>query len=131
LFASDIAPDAVRLAMRHAQNAGVMKMINFQTCHFMDLIPPPSRGVIVINPPYGERIVQQNLNDLYSQIGDKFKKSFAGFEAWIISSNAEAVKHIGLRPSKKIPIYNGQLECRFNRYSLYQGSKKPYKSDIS
>ena len=131
VFASDIAPDAVRLAIRHAQNAGVMKMINFQTCHFMDLIPPPSRGVIVINPPYGERIVQQNLNDLYSQIGDKFKKSFAGFEAWIISSNAEAVKHIGLRPSKKIPIYNGQLECRFNRYSLYQGSKKPYKSDIS
>jgi putative N6-adenine-specific DNA methylase len=131
VFASDIANEAVRLAMRHAQNAGVLKMINFQTCPFSDLIPPPPPGVIIINPPYGERIVQQNLNELYAQIGDKFKKSFAGYEAWIISSNAEAVKHIGLRPSKKIQIYNGQLECRYNRYSLYEGSKKTGKLDVS
>ncbi len=131
IFASDIAPEAVRLAMRHAQNAGVLKMINFRTCHFNDIIPPPSPGIIIINPPYGERIVQENLNALYAQIGDKFKKDFAGFEAWIISSNAEAVKHIGLRPSKKIPVYNGQLECRFNRYSLYQGSRKTDKMMVS
>jgi putative N6-adenine-specific DNA methylase len=127
VFASDISADAIRLAMRHAQNAGILKGINFQTCHFNDLVPPPPPGTIVINPPYGERIVQQNLNELYSQIGDKLKKDFTGFEAWIISSNAEAVKYIGLHPSKKIPVYNGQLECRFNRYALYPGSKKTIK----
>jgi len=86
---------------------------------------------VLINPPYGERIVQQNLNELYTQIGDKFKIGYPGYEAWMISANAEAVKHVGLRPSPKIPVYNGQLECRFNRYSLYAGSKKEQKSTVS
>lgn len=124
LYAADIDPETVRLAMRHAQNAGVLKMINFQTCHFADFNPPAPPGLVLINPPYGERIVQQNLNELYAQIGNKFKKDFAGFDAWIISGNAEAVKHVGLRSSRKIQVFNGQLECRFNRYSLYQGSQK-------
>jgi putative N6-adenine-specific DNA methylase len=128
VYASDIEPDTVRLAMRHAQNAGVLKMIDFKTCHFNDFVPPPPPGVVIINPPYGERIVQQNLNELYTLLGDRFKKAYAGYEAWIISANAEAVKHVGLRPSRKIPVYNGQLECRFNRYSLYEGSRKSVKT---
>lgn len=131
VYASDIDPETVRLAIRHAQNAGVSKKIKFQTCHFNDFVPPPAPGIIIINPPYGERIVQHNLNELYTQIGDRFKKEYAGYEAWIISANAEAVKHVGLRPSAKIPVFNGQLECRFNRYSLYQGSKKAEKSIVS
>ncbi len=104
VYASDIDPETVRLAMRHAQNAGVLKKIKFQTCHFNDFVPPPAPGIIIINPPYGERIVQHNLNELYTQIGDRFKKEYAGYEAWIISANAEAVKHVGLRPSAKIPV---------------------------
>jgi putative N6-adenine-specific DNA methylase len=84
-----------------------------------------------VNPPYGERIVQENLNDLYTKIGDKFKKDFADYEAWIISSNAEAVKHIGLRTSRKIQVYNGQLECRFNKYMLYAGTRKTAKDTNS
>lgn len=127
IFASDIAPESVRLAQRHAQNAGVLHNIRFSTCHFNDFSPPPAPGIILINPPYGERIVQPNLNDLYLQIGDCFKKGYAGYEAWIISANAEANKHVGLRPSQKIPVYNGQLECRFSRYSLYTGTKKVKK----
>jgi putative N6-adenine-specific DNA methylase len=131
IFASDISGDAVKLARRHAQNAGVLKNITFQNCHFMDFTPPQAPGVIVINPPYGERVVQQNLNELYSQLGDKLKKSFCGYDAWIISANAEAVKNIGLRTSKKLKLYNGQLECRFNMYSLFEGSKKASASNIS
>ncbi len=128
VYASDLSPDAVRLAQRHAQNAGVLKKIRFSTCHFNDLIPPPPPGLVIINPPYGERIEQQNLNGLYQQIGDRLKKNYPGYNAWIISSNAEAVKHIGLKPSPRIIVYNGQLECRFNRYSLYEGSKKADKN---
>jgi len=131
VFASDIAPDSIILAKQHAQNAGVMKNIKFTTCNFIDFVPPPPPGIVLINPPYGERIVQQNLNELYTQIGDKFKIGYPGYEAWMISANAEAVKHVGLRPSPKIPVYNGQLECRFNRYSLYAGSKKEQKSTVS
>jgi putative N6-adenine-specific DNA methylase len=129
IYASDLSPNAVRLAQRHAQNAGVLKRIRFSTCHFNDLMPPPPPGLVIINPPYGERIEQQNLNGLYQQIGDRLKKNYPGYQAWIISSNAEAVKHIGLKPSPRIIVYNGQLECRFNRYSLYEGSKKPVKTD--
>jgi len=127
ICASDVSPEAVKLAMRHAQNAGVLNMISFRTCHFKDFIPPTPPGMVLINPPYGERVVQENLNSLYSQIGDKFKNDFTGYEAWVISGNAEAFKHLGLRPSKKIIIYNGQLECRFNHYSLFEGSRKASK----
>lgn len=130
IYASDISPENVKLAMQHARNAGVLNMISFNICHFKDLTPPAPPGVVLINPPYGERIVQENLNMLYAQIGDKFKNDFAGYQAWVISGNAEAFKHIGLRPSKKMIIYNGQLECRFNHYSLYEGSKKASKSVI-
>jgi len=131
IFASDITPDTVRLAVSHAQNAGVLQAIKFTTGHFLDIQPPPSPGVVLINPPYGERIVQENLNELYTDIGNKLKKDFSGYNAWILSGNAEAMKHVGLRPSPKVIVYNGQLECRFNRYSLYSGSKKEAKSDVS
>jgi putative N6-adenine-specific DNA methylase len=131
IFASDVSADSVRLAQRHAQNAGVLKSISFSSCHFMDVMPSPGPGLVLINPPYGERIVQLNLNELYKGIGDKLKKDFGGYEAWILSGNAEAMKHVGLRPSPKIIMFNGQLECRFNRYSLYSGSKKASKSEIS
>ena len=131
IYASDITPDSVRLAQRHAQNAGVFNYIKFQTTHFADVRPPQAPGMMIINPPYGERIVQQNLNELYSSIGDKLKKDFSGYDAWILSANADAMKSIGLRPSPKVIVYNGQLECRFNRYSLYAGSKKVAKTGDS
>lgn len=130
VYASDVSPEAVTLATRHAQNAGVSHAIHFQTCHFNDFTPPAPPGMVLINPPYGERIIQDNLNVLYAQIGDKFKKGFAGYEAWVLSGNAEAFKHIGLRPSMKKILYNGQLECRFNRYTLYEGSKKVPKLPV-
>ena len=127
IFASDISSDVVKLAQQHAQNAGVLKNISFSTKGFSDVVPPSGPGIVIINPPYGERVVQDNLNALYTSIGDKLKKEFAGYEAWVLSANAEAMKHIGLRPSPKVILFNGQLECRFNRYSLYSGSKKESK----
>ncbi len=131
IFASDLSPSAVQLAIRHSQNAGVSAAIKFKTCHFEDVEAVQGPGTIIVNPPYGERIVQENLNDLYTQIGNKFKKDFEGYEAWVLSGNAEAMKHIGLRPSPKVIVYNGQLECRFNRYLLYSGSKKTAKTQDS
>lgn len=131
IFASDLSAPAVQLAVRHAQNAGVANAIKFRTCHFNDVEAVQGPGTIILNPPYGERIVQDNLNELYTQIGSKLKKDFEGYDAWILSGNAEAMKHIGLRPSPKVIVYNGQLECRFNHYSLYSGSKKGSKMPVS
>jgi len=127
VFASDISAEVIALARKHAQIAGVSDRIRFSISDFQHVTPPPPPGVVIVNPPYGERIVQDELNTLYSNMGNKFKKDFAGYNAWVISANAEAFKFVGLKPSLKIQTFNGQLECRFNKYSMYDGSKKPHK----
>jgi putative N6-adenine-specific DNA methylase len=128
IFATDISSQAVGLAIRHAHQAGVADIISFKNCHLNDFIPPLPPGLVIINPPYGERIITSDIDELYAQIGNRLKKAYSGYDAWIFSGNAEASKHIGLRPSRKIPLFNGQLECRFYRYSLYEGTKKIHKT---
>ena len=72
--------------------------------------------------------VTTEIEDLYKEIGNKLKKDFKGYNAWIISSSPEAIKSIGLRPSRRIQIYNGSLECRYLKFELYDGSKKASKN---
>jgi putative N6-adenine-specific DNA methylase len=127
VHAADISPEAVKLSMQHAGNAGVAEYIHFSTCHFEDFIPPSEPGLLLINPPYGERIVPGDILQLYTELGNKLKKSFAGYEAWVLSANLEALKNIGLRPSKRLSLYNGQLECKFHCFSMYAGTKKTHK----
>lgn len=81
-------------------------------------------ALVVFNPPYDLRVSNQNINSFYKEIGDALKQFYGGSEAWIISANFTALKHVGLRPSKKIPLFNGPLECKFQKYELYAGSKK-------
>ena len=85
---------------------------------------PEGNCMIITNPPYGERIAIEDLNKLYSTIGDRFKSFGEGKTAWLITSDFRAMKNIGLRPSRKIQLYNGALECRFLKFELYDGSKK-------
>jgi putative N6-adenine-specific DNA methylase len=92
-----------------------------------DFEVPPGRGVVIINPPYGERMVKDNIEELYKMMGDTFKQKFAGYNCWILSSNMEAFKHVGLRPTRKITLFNGQLECKFQKYEIYEGTKKIHK----
>ncbi|MEQ8359881.1 MAG: class I SAM-dependent RNA methyltransferase [Cytophagales bacterium] len=81
-------------------------------------------GFVILNPPYGERLDSHDINAFYKGISDALKNNFQGFEAWVLSSNMQALKHLRLKPSKKIVLYNGSLECRFQRYELYAGSKR-------
>ena len=90
--------------------------------------PTPNYGLIIMNPPYGERLKEEDIIGLYKSIGDTLKNKCSGFTAWIISSDLEAIKFIGLKPSRKIKIYNGPLECRFLKFEVYEGSKKFSKS---
>ena len=98
---------------------------------FAEQDPPEGRTLIVTNPPYGERIKVEDLNALYTKLGDTFKQRYGkDCEVWLITSDFEAMKHIGLHPSKKIAVQNGALDCRFLRFELYEGSKKAkYQSD--
>ncbi|MGY8988848.1 MAG: THUMP domain-containing class I SAM-dependent RNA methyltransferase [Flavobacteriales bacterium] len=81
---------------------------------------------VVFNPPYGERL-SIGINEFYQKIGDTLKHNYKGCSVWLISSDIENLKMIGLKPSKKIKVYNGKLECRFLRFDIYEGSKKASK----
>ena len=83
-------------------------------------------GVVMFNPPYGERLgtEEESINQLYKTIGDTLKTNFAGYDAYVFTGNLEAAKHIGLRTSRRIPLYNGAIECRLLKFELYRGSKR-------
>ena len=76
------------------------------------------------NPPYGERLDNLDVKDFYSKIGDTLKQGYPGTDAWLITSNLEALKSVGLRTSKRIALKNGDLDCKFVKYELYEGSRK-------
>jgi putative N6-adenine-specific DNA methylase len=122
--ARDVDAGALEFAAQNARRAGVSEMITFEREDFLQTNQGLENGFIVINPPYGERLKDNELVSFYKNIGDRLKHDFNGCEAWIISSNLEVLKFIGLRPSRKIKLYNGALECRLQKYELYRGSKK-------
>ena len=121
---SDILPGAVHAAEINIKAAFLSKKVSVSLHNFFDLRPRTNTGTIVTNPPYGERLQPNDLSIFYQKIGDKLKLDFRGYVAWIIGSNPECMKFIGLHPEQKIKLYNGQLECSFRKYSLYDGSKK-------
>jgi putative N6-adenine-specific DNA methylase len=86
--------------------------------------------LVMINPPYGERLASnKDMEALYGRIGSALKHQFTGATAWIISSNEAAMKCIGLKPAKKLRLLNGELDCAFNKYELFQGSRKEMMND--
>lgn len=124
IFASDKALNVLKYAEENAKIINLDQAIQFRRKDFMHLDPPAEDGMIITNPPYDERIQIEDNEAFYSEIGDRFKQAFQGYSAWLISSNLSAIKRVGLRPSKKITLFNGKLECKFLKYELYKGSKK-------
>ncbi|MFK8105252.1 MAG: class I SAM-dependent RNA methyltransferase [Saprospiraceae bacterium] len=124
ILASDLDFKAVRITERNILTADIEGKIEVQRKKFEKLEPPQQKGILMLNPPYDERLAIKDIKAFYSEIGDKLKNSFSGYEAWIISSNIPALKRIGLRPSRKISLYNGTLECKFLKFEMYDGSKK-------
>lgn len=114
----------LKAATENARAAGVEGDIDFIRMSFEDFEPEQIPSVVITNPPYGGRITDDDLFDLYEKLGDTLKKKYAGTKAWILTANREAANHIGLHPSRKIPLYNGPLECRFLCYEMYGGSRK-------
>lgn len=127
IYSSDIDSVPLEMAKRNAAVAKVDDVIKYQQASFFDLMPDKPKGTILLNPPYDERIKMEDTNAFYKQIGDKLKKDFGGWTACIITSNMEAMKHIGLHPSKKMTLFNGALECKLLKYEMYSGSKKASK----
>ncbi|MEN8225037.1 MAG: THUMP domain-containing protein [Bacteroidota bacterium] len=124
IVGGDLSPLAMRSTRKNIGNAGLQKLISLHPTPFEKLKRPPGDIHILMNPPYGERIKTDDIIALYKGIGDTLKRNFRDAEAWITSGDLQAIKFVGLRPSKKIRIFNGPLECRFNKYELYEGSRK-------
>jgi putative N6-adenine-specific DNA methylase len=127
IIGCDISKNVAKKAKENIKLAKVDDIVSIQSCAMQDIEVPTGRGVVVMNPPYGERMVKDNIDELYKSIGDTFKQKFSGYDCWVISSNIEGFKKIGLRPSRKITLYNGPLECKFMKYEMYQGTKKLHK----
>ena len=127
IIASDHSAKAVAIAKENITNAHLQHDIKLSKQDMFEMVPPEGGGIMIINPPYGERLEEKELVTLYKGIGDALKRNFKGFEAWIISSNKDALKLVGLKPSKKIDVYNGPLECKFERFDVFEGSYKENK----
>ena len=121
---SDISEMAVSLAKRNIDSAGLSDRISVEQKDFKDLKPEGKNGFIIMNPPYGERMKQSESENLYNMIGSTFKHNFPGYKAFLITSNKEALKQIGLKHKEKVTLYNGSLECFLVKYELYEGSRK-------
>lgn len=124
IVGADILSKQTGLAVDNAARAGVVNDISFKQSQLIDLIPPPSPGVTIVNPPYGERLAVKDINDSYHLIGDAFKKNFSGYDAFVFTGNLAAAKHIGLKTSRRIPMYNGPIECRLLKFEMYLGTRK-------
>ena len=129
IIASDISSDAIKIAFENIKNASISKKVELKIMPFQQLEPPPGGGVVILNPPYGQRIKQNNIMSFYKMLGDNFKKHYNGYEVWIISPKDEATSNIGLHPMKKITLYNGSLECKYQKYTIYEGSLKKNKAN--
>ncbi len=126
IYGSDASFYAIQQAAKNIKSAGVAKDIELKQIRMEEIKEVRAEGAMVmLNPPYGERLKSnKEMEDLYSAIGTTLKHQFAGSTAWIISSNVEAMKCIGLKPSKKYHLLNGELDCQFNKYELFQGKRK-------
>lgn len=128
IIANELDKITYKKAITNTKNAKVDDSVKCLDQDFFDLMPTRGGGVVILNPPYGERIPVPEIEKMYKEIGNKLKKDYKGYNAWIITSSPEAVKSIGLRPSRRIHIFNGSLECRFLKFELYDGSKKASKN---
>ena len=127
----DKAPSAVRKSIENIESANLSDYISVERKNFFETKKPMEGKLhMVFNPPYGERLDRSELDSdfdveaFYSDIGDTLKQEYPGTEAWFITSNLEALKFVGLRPSRKIKVFNSQLESKLVKYVMYEGSKK-------
>ena len=120
---------AVAIAERNVKAAGLTGDISIQLQDFADFTQPQEKALIVTNPPYGERIKPEDLVGLYKMIGTQFKKQFVDNEAWVLSYREECFDAIGLKPSLKVPLYNGALECELRKYQMFSGRYNEVRSE--
>jgi len=131
IMASDIDPQARHFSRKNAILIGLADDLTFERKDFYAIEGNEEGGVIIMNPPYHERLELEDVEAFYKEIGDHFKFKFAGWTAWMITSNKDGLKSIGLRPSKKHTLYNGKLECKYQKFELFKGKRLEFLKNKS
>ncbi|MGR3317317.1 MAG: THUMP domain-containing class I SAM-dependent RNA methyltransferase, partial [Candidatus Anammoxibacter sp.] len=112
-----------QIACKNIRNANMEDYIQVHHRAFEEQTPPDAPGVMVMNPPYGERQEVDMLREKYKMIGDVLKSKYAGYSAYVFTGNLQEAKHIGLRPSFRKELFNGAIDCRLLKFEMYAGSK--------
>ena len=129
VYGYDIDFKAVNMATTNVKAAGLSKDVTIAQQDFRDFQGTEQPAIIVTNPPYGERISTPNLLETYKMIGERLKHAFKEGDAWVLSYREECFHQIGLKPSLKIPMYNGSLECEFRKYQMFNGKLKEFREE--
>ena len=132
IYGSDVSPKAVAIAERNILAAGVDEYVNLRIKSLQQWDAAPADGVpgvLITNPPYGERINTQDMEQLYKLIGNTLKRVFLGYHAWVISSNTDYLTAIGLSPSTKEAMQNGGLDCELREYIIFEGTKSDFRKE--
>ena len=127
IIGSDISEQTLQYARTNVEAAGLSDVISLEISDFKNLKSIDNKGYVFLNPPYGERLQPLEIDQLYGMIGTTLKHNFPGTTAWLITSNKESLKHVGLKPKEKHTLFNGALECILLKYEMYQGTKKREK----
>lgn len=128
IFGSDISEQTLQHARANVAKAELSDAISLEVSDFKNLKSVDDNGFVFLNPPYGQRIQPEEIDLLYSMIGTTLKHNFTGTTAWLITSNKESLKHVGLKPREKHTLFNGALECVLLKYEMYKGTKKQEKT---
>lgn len=123
ILCRDILPKNIDIISANVQNAGVEDYVNVKMEDFFDSSAKNDSGVLVLNPPYGERLKMDDIENFYSRIGDTLKKKYIGFDAWIISSDFSALRAVRLQPSFKVDTLNGGMDAKLQKFELYRGTR--------
>lgn len=129
IYGYDIDMKAVNTARINVKAAGLSSDISIEQADFKNFKRPDNKCILITNPPYGERISTPDLLGTYRMIGERLKHQFFGNDAWILSYREECFEQIGLKPSIKIPVYNGALECEFRKYSIFDGKMNIFRNE--
>ena len=125
IFGSDISPVAVRATLANLDRAGLLPAVKLSTGDLLDIDAPAARGILVSNPPYGERVSDHDeLAEFYPLLGSALKRHFAGWNCYLISADTRLPKLVRLTPSRKTPLFNGALECRLYEFRMVAGSNR-------
>ena len=129
IYGYDVDGRMVACARKNVKSAMMGDIVEIECRDIKDFVEPKQQALMVVNPPYGERLVLDNLLNVYKELGSRLKHAFQGNEAWVISSSYDCFDQIGLKASARIPLYNGDLDCEFRKYELFQGKYKGFRDE--